>query len=57
MKRFLLVGCGDMGSRHLQGLVKLPFDKTIEVIEPDQNAKNLAESRLNEIEYFKKKLN
>ena len=45
-----------MGSRHLQGLVKLPFDKTIEVIEPDQNAKNLAESRLNEIEYFKKKL-
>ena len=56
LKRFLLVGCGDMGSRHLQGLVKLPFDKTIEVIEPDQNAKNLAESRLNEIEYFKKKL-
>jgi predicted dehydrogenase len=50
------VGCGDMGSRHLQGLVKLPFEKTIEIIEPNQNAKNLAISRLNEIEYSKKKV-
>jgi predicted dehydrogenase len=51
-----LVGCGDMGSRHLQGLVKLPFEKIIEIVEPNQNAKNLAKSRLNEIEYSKKKI-
>jgi predicted dehydrogenase len=57
LKKILLVGCGDMGSRHLQGLVKLPFEKTIEIIEPNQNAKNLAKSRLNEIEYSKKKIN
>ena len=56
MKRILLVGCGDMGSRHLQGLVRLPFEKSIEIIEPNQNAKDVAKSRLNEIEYSKKNL-
>ena len=56
LKRILLVGCGDMGSRHLQGLVKLPFEKNIEIIEPNQNTKEIAKSRLNEIEYSKKNL-
>jgi predicted dehydrogenase len=50
-KRILLVGCGNIGSRHLQALVKLPFKTDIEIVEPNENAKNIAKSRLKEIEF------
>jgi len=46
-----LVGCGNIGSRHLQALVKLPYETEIEIIEPNINAQNLAKKKLNEIEY------
>lgn len=49
----MLVGCGNIGSRHLQALVKLPFETKIEVIEPNIDAQNIAKQRLNEIQYDK----
>lgn len=51
MKRIVLVGCGNIGSRHLQALVKLPFEAEIEIIEPNKNAQEQARLRLNEIKY------
>ena len=52
-KKILLVGCGNIGSRHLQGLVKLPYKIEIEIVEPNIDARNLAKKRLDEIEYEK----
>lgn len=49
----MLVGCGNIGSRHLQALVKLPFETKIEIIEPNIDAQNTAKKRLNEIRYDK----
>ncbi len=53
-KNIILVGCGNIGSRHLQALVKLPFDVDIHVIEKSNKSKNLANDRLNEIKFNKK---
>jgi len=53
MKRVTLVGCGNIGSRHLQALVKLPFEADIQIVDPNENSKKLAKSRLNEIDYKK----
>ena len=53
--KILLVGCGNIGSRHLQALAKLPFDVDIEIVEPSKTAQNLAKQRLNDIDYSKKK--
>lgn len=53
--RVLLVGCGNVGSRHLQALVKVPYDLQIDIIEPNKLAKNLGISRLEEISYNKNK--
>jgi len=50
-KKILLVGCGNIGSRHLQAIVKLPYEIEIEIIEPNIDAQNLAKKRLNEIEF------
>ena len=33
-KNITIVGCGNIGSRHSQGLMKLPFDIIIDVVEP-----------------------
>ncbi len=54
-KKILLVGCGNIGSRHLQALVKLPFEVNIEIVEPNKDAQKLALKRLNEIKYNHKK--
>jgi len=56
-KRILLIGCGNIGSRHLQALVKLPYEIDIEVIEPNSDAQNLAKKRLKEIEFEKSQFN
>ena len=53
MKKITLVGCGNIGSRHLQALVKLPFETEIQIIDPNENSIKLAKSRLNEIDYKK----
>ena len=52
-KKIILVGCGNIGSRHLQGLVKLPYPLDIVIIDPNQNSQKLAKSRLDEINFEK----
>lgn len=56
-KKILLVGCGNIGSRHLQALAKLPFEVNVEIIEPNKISQQLAIKRLNKITYNKKKFN
>lgn len=53
IKKIVLVGCGNIGSRHLQAIVKLKDSISIQIIEPDLKAQTLAKSRLNEIKYNK----
>lgn len=53
-KNIILVGCGNIGSRHLQALVKLPFSVDIHVVEQSNKSKNLAKIRLNEIKFDQK---
>lgn len=50
-KKIILVGCGNIGSRHLQAITKLKGNYTIEIVEPNDKAVELAKSRLNEVEY------
>ncbi len=52
----IIVGCGNVGSRHLQAIVKLPHELTIEVVEISKKALEIAKSRLEEIDYDKKKI-
>ena len=54
-KKIILVGCGNVGSRHLQAIVKLRYPISIEIIEPNLKAQTIAKSRLNEIKYNKSK--
>ncbi len=49
MKRIAIVGCGNIGSRHLQAIAKLPFPCIVQIIEPRENARQLAKSRLDEV--------
>ena len=48
-KRIILIGCGEIGSRHLQALAKLSEPIDIEIIEPKENAIKIAKQRLKEI--------
>jgi len=48
-KRISIIGCGNIGSRHLQAISKLKQSLIIDVVEPDNNAKTLAKSRLKEM--------
>ena len=50
-KYLLLVGCGNLGSRHLQGIVKISTPLDISVVEPNQNAIQIAKERLNKISH------
>ena len=36
--RVLIVGCGNLGSRHLQAVASLPFVREIEVVDPRAEA-------------------
>jgi len=53
-KNIILVGCGNIGSRHLQALVKLPLIVNIHIVEKKKKSKNIAISRLNELKFNKK---
>ena len=33
-KRIILVGCGNIGSRHLQAIAKLPYGIKVDIVEP-----------------------
>ncbi len=52
----LVVGCGNVGSRHLQSLVRLPFPLNITVIEPNLNSQRIAKSRLDKSNSADKKI-
>lgn len=59
----LLIGAGQLGSRHLQGLSKFPGDNFIYIIDPSEDSLRIAEARLNEVsernlnnKYFFKKI-
>ncbi|MDY0328458.1 MAG: Gfo/Idh/MocA family oxidoreductase [Arcobacteraceae bacterium] len=49
MKRIALVGAGQLGSRHLQGLAKCNINISIEVVEPFESSRNTAKQRFEEI--------
>jgi len=49
-KKITLIGCGNVGSRHLQALAKLPFDIDVKIVEPNKDAQDLAKARLNEVQ-------
>ena len=51
VKTIILVGCGNVGSRHLQAIARLSYSIQVYVIEPNDNAQNLAKLRLKEITY------
>jgi len=51
MKRICLIGCGNVGSRHLQAIAKLPFSVHVDIIEPSLQSQELGKTRLNEIKY------
>lgn len=46
MKKILLVGCGNIGMRHLQSLLQLDDSPYIAIVEPNTTAKNNAQSVL-----------
>ena len=52
-KRIILVGCGNIGSRHLQAIAKLSYEIKVDIVEPNNDAVSLAKTRLNEISYDK----
>ncbi|MBI4370280.1 MAG: Gfo/Idh/MocA family oxidoreductase [Elusimicrobia bacterium] len=49
MKRVLLIGCGQLGSRHLQAAASLPGIDEIELVDPRQPAIDQALSHLKEL--------
>jgi hypothetical protein len=49
MKINLIIGAGQLGSRHLQGLVKIETSQKIYVVDPSLDSLEVAKSRANEI--------
>lgn len=49
MTRVLIIGCGQLGSRHLQAVASLPQVYEIEVVDPRSVSLLLGQQRLNEI--------
>lgn len=49
MKKIALIGAGQLGSRHLQGLAKSNLEISIEVVEPFENSRNIANQRFEEM--------
>ena len=49
MNKILLIGAGQLGSRHLQGLAKIKIDANIFIVDPSSDSMNNAKIRLNEI--------
>lgn len=47
--RILIVGCGLLGSRHLQAVASLPEIQEVEVVDPQPGALELGRQRLSEI--------
>jgi len=50
MSKIVLIGAGQLGSRHLQGLAKSNLEIFIEVVEPFEQAREVAQQRYEEID-------
>ena len=50
MYKLAIIGCGQLGSRHLQGLLKTEFPISIDVVDASDASLDLAKSRASEIE-------
>lgn len=50
MKNVCIVGAGNIGSRHLQGLKKVKFPLSIEVVDPSTKALEIARQRYQQLE-------
>ena len=49
MKINVVIGAGQLGSRHLQGLLRLTIKQKIFVLEPSEVSLELSKTRANEI--------
>lgn len=47
--RVLIVGCGEIGSRHLQAIASLPIVSSVEIVDPNPQSLELGKARLLEI--------
>lgn len=54
VKRIAIIGCGNIGSRHLQALTQLPFSVEINAVEPNSKSQQLAIRKIKEIKYDEK---
>lgn len=55
MNNILIIGAGQLGSRHLQGLALVKEPLNIYLVDPNQTALNLCEQRFNEVDVYKNK--
>ena len=53
MKNILVIGAGQLGSRHLQGLLKSKYDYKVYVVDPSEISLNICKQRSNEIQHNK----
>lgn len=49
VKKIALIGAGELGSRHLQGLAKCDFPVHLQVVDPNKNSLLLSKKRFGEI--------
>ena len=56
MKKILLIGCGELGSRFLQASLQVSGVGHIAVVEPSDKALEVAKSRMNQIAFDKESL-
>lgn len=53
MKQILIIGAGQLGSRHLQGVLKSELDFEVSVVDPNPLSLKIAKSRADEISHQK----
>ncbi len=49
MQKLAVIGAGQLGSRHLQALIKIQFPAMLETVDPSQQSLNMAMKRASEI--------
>ena len=48
----LIIGAGQLGSRHLQGLLKSEIEQVIYVLDPSENSLTVSKQRAQEVEFM-----
>lgn len=57
VKRILIIGCGNIGSRHAQAVTKLPWNVSVECVEPNNSAIEITKQRIAEMPYDQDMIN